>query len=172
MQRKIKWHRVLLICGGLLLGLGLVYLVALLVTLRQIEIAWRPITYSKTVSFPEKGVNIHIDTRVGGLLGNHSYITFSGTMKDQVLRDSIVLPDPYAFYKKQGIDTLFVCLSRNETYEVLHRIGPIVVEIRGGPVNVVCFCLCEPPCTRKACRQPFFNNKQFASGSLDRPNPD
>ena len=131
MQRKIKWHRVLLICGGLLLGLGLVYLVALLVTLRQIEIAWRPITYSKTVSFPEKGVNIHIDTRVGGLLGNHSYITFSGTMKDQVLRDSIVLPDPYAFYKKQGIDTLFVCLSRNETYEVLHRIGPIVVEIRG-----------------------------------------
>ena len=94
MQRKIKWHRVLLICGGLLLGLGLVYLVALLVTLRQIEIAWRPITYSKTVSFPEKGVNIHIDTRVGGLLGNHSYITFSGTMKDQVLRDSIVLPDP------------------------------------------------------------------------------
>ena len=85
MQRKIKWHRVLLICGGLLLGLGLVYLVALLVTLRQIEIAWRPITYSKTVSFPEKGVNIHIDTRVGGLLGNHSYITFSGTMKDQVL---------------------------------------------------------------------------------------
>ena len=110
MQRKIKWHRVLLICGGLLLGLGLVYLVALLVTLRQIEIAWRPITYSKTVSFPEKGVNIHIDTRVGGLLGNHSYITFS---------------------KKQGIDTLFVCLSRNETYEVLHRIGPIVVEIRG-----------------------------------------
>ena len=131
MQRKIKWHRVLLICGGLLLGLGLVYLVALLVTLRQIEIAWRPITYSKTVSFPEKGVNIHIDTRVGGLLGNHSYITFSGTMKDQVLRDSIVLPDPYAFYIKLGIDTLFVCLSRNETYEVLHRIGPIVVEIRG-----------------------------------------
>ncbi|WP_220400887.1 hypothetical protein, partial [Bacteroides caccae] len=48
----------------------------------------------------------------------------------------------------------------------------IVVELRGGPVNVVCFCLCEPPCTRKACRQPFFNNKQFASGSLDRPNPD
>ena len=64
-------------------------------------------------------------------MGNHSYITFSGTMKDQGLRDSIVLPDPYAFYKKQGIDTLFVCLSRNETYEVLHRIGPIVVEIRG-----------------------------------------
>lgn len=48
MQRKIKWHRVLLICGGLLLGLGLVYLVALLVTLRQIEIAWRPITYSES----------------------------------------------------------------------------------------------------------------------------